>query len=79
MLAPARRRDIAGGARGADGSGAFASLKAQIGAYVHCAIARPSRYQLLFAIYPIGPETTRYLRRPAEPVSLCSVCLYLLD
>ncbi len=62
--------EMARAARGADGAGAFASLRAQIGAYVHYAMDRPSRYRLLFAIYPLGPETTRYLPRPAEPVYL---------
>lgn len=50
--------------------GAFASLKVQLGAYVRYAMGRPSRYQLLFAFYPIDVETSRYLPRPAEPVYL---------
>lgn len=57
-------------ARKAEAPGAFASLKAQVEAYVHYAMGRPSRYELLFAFYPIDAETSRYLPRPAEPVYL---------
>jgi AcrR family transcriptional regulator len=57
-------------ARAVEGEGAFASLRAQVGAYVHYAMGRPSRYQLLFAAYPVDAETSRYLPRPTEPVYL---------
>jgi AcrR family transcriptional regulator len=56
--------------RKAGPASAFASLKIQVGAYVRYAMGRPSRYQLLFAFYPIDAETSRYLPRPAEPVYL---------
>jgi AcrR family transcriptional regulator len=62
--------EMARASRKAEASGAFASLKVQVGAYVRYAMGRPSRYQLLFAFYPIDAETSRYLPRPAEPVYL---------
>jgi AcrR family transcriptional regulator len=43
--------------------GGFEELKAKMGAFVRYAMERPSRYQLLFALYPI--DTAETLELPA--------------
>ena len=54
------------GARRSEGGGAFASLIAQMGAYVRYAMERPSRYQLLFALQ-LDIGALRDLPGPAQP------------
>ncbi len=54
------------GAGRSDGSGAFASLTAQMAAYVRYAMERPSRYQLLFALQ-MDIVALRDLPGPARP------------
>lgn len=46
---------------------AFATLRARVGAYVHYAMERPSRYQLLFALQPLETEILRDLPGLVQP------------
>lgn len=45
----------------------FDELKAKMKAFVHYAMERPSRYQLLFALYPIDTEEMRELPALLQP------------
>lgn len=47
---------------------AFERLKNQMAAFVHYAMARPSRYQLLFAMQPIEPEDASQMEGYLKPV-----------
>ena len=48
---------------------AFERLKAQMSAFVHYAMERPSRYQLLFAMQPIEPAPPSDMEGYLKPVS----------
>jgi AcrR family transcriptional regulator len=59
-LARAARRSMKGGS--------ISQLEAQVRAYVRYANARPSHYQLLFAVMSTSPESSRYRQKAVEPV-----------
>lgn len=54
-------------ARADQNQGAFEELAAKMRAFVRYAMERPSRYQLLFALYPIDTEETRELPSLLKP------------
>ena len=59
--------EMAAAAALCQGDDPFVTLKAQLAAYIRYAMARPSRYQLLFALPPLDVEALRDLPGVVQP------------